>query len=262
MSVVLDDLTTLPEVHASELTADLLTQAIHLRGAIIVRNLLPRAVALTLDQTIQRVFAAIDANRREQGLYEPVDDPKIDTTHKFVSSFGCGLMVNSPVALAETIAAYEKHGVIDLLTEQLGERPVLSSQKSTLRRAAPRFEHDDVWHQDGSFMGGVDLRVTNVWTALTDCGVTSPGVEISATRFTSVIPPNYGISVSAKRAAKHSPISVAPKFAAGDAVMFDHLCLHRTAKNPAFTEERRALETWFFPPSCYPHEFDAHPIVI
>jgi hypothetical protein len=43
-------------------------------------------------------------------------------------------------------------------------------------------------------------------------------------------------------------------------LMFDHLCLHRTSINPAYAEERRALETWFFAPSTYPHNFDPRPI--
>jgi hypothetical protein len=42
--------------------------------------------------------------------------------------------------------------------------------------------------------------------------------------------------------------------------VFDHLCLHRTSLNAAYTEERRALETWFFASSTYPYEYDPRPI--
>jgi hypothetical protein len=259
--VVFDDPASLPEVDAAALDADILGRAIEVRGALIIRNLVPRAAAAALDETTQRVFAAIDAKRREKDLYEPSNDPDIAATHKFIADVGCGLMVNSPVALAETMAAYEKYGVIDLLTRQLGERPVLSSKKATLRRTSPRFKHSDVWHQDGAFMGG-DLRVTNVWLALTDCGVTSASVELAAKRFNEVIKPDYGVAVTADMAAKLSPVTVSPICAAGDALMFDHLCLHRTAMSPAYVEERRALETWFFAPSFYPHDYDSKPVVI
>jgi hypothetical protein len=261
MPVIFDDPESLPEIDAAALDANILARAIETRGALIIRNLIPRESAAALDRTTQLVFAAIDEKRREAGLYEPSSDPDIAATHKFIANVGCGLMVNSPRALAETMAAYEHHGVIDLLTQQLGERPVLSSKKATLRRTAPRFKHSDVWHQDGAFMGG-DLKVTNVWLALTDCGVTSASVELATKRFTSVIKPDYGVAVTAEMAATLSPVTVAPIFAAGDALMFDHLCLHRTAMNPAYVDERRALETWFFAPSHYPHDYDANPIRI
>jgi hypothetical protein len=261
MPVVYDDPNSLPEVDAAALSADILARAIETRGALIIRNLVPRAVAAALDDTTKLVFAAMDAKRCEADVYEPSSDPDIAATHKFIADVGCGLMVNSPRALAQTMAAYEQYGVIDLLTQQLGERPVLSSKKATLRRTSPRFKHSDVWHQDGAFMGG-DLRVTNVWLALTDCGVNSASVELATRRFNSVIAPDYGVAVTAEMAAALSPATVSPKCAAGDALMFDHLCLHRTAMSPAYVEERRALETWFFAPSRYPHDYDAKPVVI
>ena len=43
-----------------------------------------------------------------------------------------------------------------------------------------------------------------------------------------------------------------PEFAPGDALLFDHLFLHRTAVDPEMTKERHAIETWFFAPSAYP----------
>ena len=45
---------------------------------------------------------------------------------------------------------------------------------------------------------------------------------------------------------------VRPRFAAGDALLFDHLFLHRTAVGEHMTRERHAMETWFFAPSAYP----------
>jgi ectoine hydroxylase-related dioxygenase (phytanoyl-CoA dioxygenase family) len=43
-----------------------------------------------------------------------------------------------------------------------------------------------------------------------------------------------------------------PEFAPGDALLFDHLLLHRTAAGEEMTRERYAIETWFFAPSLYP----------
>ena len=43
-----------------------------------------------------------------------------------------------------------------------------------------------------------------------------------------------------------------PVFRAGDAMLFDHLFLHRTGSDPSMTKTRYAVETWFFAPSAYP----------
>ncbi len=43
-------------------------------------------------------------------------------------------------------------------------------------------------------------------------------------------------------------------FEPGDAVLFDHFCLHRTAVGEGMTEDRYATETWCFAPSVYPDE--------
>ena len=40
--------------------------------------------------------------------------------------------------------------------------------------------------------------------------------------------------------------------APGDALLFDHLFLHRTGVAPGMTRERYAIESWFFAPSSYP----------
>jgi hypothetical protein len=51
--------------------------------------------------------------------------------------------------------------------------------------------------------------------------------------------------------ARDAPV-VAPHFRAGDALLFDHLLLHRTAVGPQMTRERYAMENWMFAPSSYP----------
>jgi len=43
-----------------------------------------------------------------------------------------------------------------------------------------------------------------------------------------------------------------PVLEAGDAMLFDHLLVHRTAVAPGMTRERHAIESWFFAPSAYP----------
>jgi hypothetical protein len=43
-----------------------------------------------------------------------------------------------------------------------------------------------------------------------------------------------------------------PEFSPGDALLFDHLFLHRTGVSSGMTRQRWAIETWFFAPSSYP----------
>jgi len=43
-----------------------------------------------------------------------------------------------------------------------------------------------------------------------------------------------------------------PVFGPGDALLFDHLLLHRTAVSPGMTRDRYAIESWFFAPSAFP----------
>ena len=41
-------------------------------------------------------------------------------------------------------------------------------------------------------------------------------------------------------------------FLPGDALLFDHLFLHRTGAPPGIRKPRYAIESWFFAPSAYP----------
>ena len=52
-------------------------------------------------------------------------------------------------------------------------------------------------------------------------------------------------------AALGTPV-IRPVFEPGDALLFDHLFVHRTAAEPTMTHERYAMETWMFAPSGYP----------
>ncbi len=45
---------------------------------------------------------------------------------------------------------------------------------------------------------------------------------------------------------------VRPEFEVGDALLFDHRLVHRTASSATMARERHAIESWFFTPSAYP----------
>jgi hypothetical protein len=44
---------------------------------------------------------------------------------------------------------------------------------------------------------------------------------------------------------------VRPILEPGDALIFDHMCLHTTGGDKSMTKGRYAIETWFLAPSTY-----------
>jgi hypothetical protein len=87
----------------------------------------------------------------------------------------------------------------------------------------------------------------------------SPGLEIVPRRFDGLLPTgtegamfDWSVSPAVVDDAADGAGVLRPDFSAGDALLFDHLFLHRTAAGPGMTRERYAMENWFFAPSAYP----------
>jgi ectoine hydroxylase-related dioxygenase (phytanoyl-CoA dioxygenase family) len=174
----------------------------------------------------------------------------------WVRASGALWTVDSPRMLFELTEMVEQTGIARLVTEYLGERPALSANKCTLRRVP--VDTATNWHQDGAFLGA-EVRTLNLWLALTAVDDDTPGLEIVPRRLDTLLPTGtegamFDWSVSpaiVEEVAVDAPV-VRPDFAAGDALLFDHMFLHRTAAGPGMTRERYAMENWFFAPSAYP----------
>ena len=158
--------------------------------------------------------------------------------------------------LYELFETVDDTGVGALMTEYLGERPLLSANKCTLRRV-PTQDVSGGWHQDGAFLGD-HVGSFNFWLSLSRCGRDAPGLDIVPRRIDEVLTPGEGAQFSwslsdeaVARAAAGAPI-VRPEFEAGDALLFDHRLVHRTAASSDMTRERYAIESWFFVRSAYP----------
>ena len=265
----------MPAIRASELTPGRLAGAIASHGAVIVRGLIDPSEAGELVAGIDRAFdaqaaAAAGAPPSETTPwyreFVPSDDaaPAVSIGRGFLTS-GSGVMTSdSPRMLFDLLETFDRTGLREVITGYLGERPALSVNKGTLRRAKP-----DVgtawWHQDGAFLGR-DIRAINVWLSLTPSGVDAPGMELVPKRLDGIVETgtkgadfdwSVGDEVVADAAA--GPFAW-PEFEAGDALLFDHLCLHRTAVNEAMTKTRYATETWFFAPSAYPNPLEQVPL--
>lgn len=258
-------LTDIPEVAAAQLTAAVIGGALLHHGSLLVRGLVAPERAALLQEDIDRAFAAYDA--AHAGAARDVDarwftpfEPRYGSTFSAIERHwmrgnGGVLLADSPRALFDMTETWAAIGLGRLLEGYLGEWPALSFKKCTLRRAPADVSTE--WHQDGAFLG-VDTRTVNVWLACSPCGVDAPGLDVVARRLPEIVrtgtaDAKWTWSVGPEEAARIAGGEPAhPVFAAGDALLFDQLTLHRTGVRPGMTQTRWAVENWFFAPSTYP----------
>ncbi len=253
----------LPEVSAAELTPELLRAGILQNGCLLVRGLVDRDAAATLAAGIDSAFEErlAGANGSDRPYYEEFEPQPPFTglpERPWIQEGGGVLAVDSPRVMFDVLEELEKVGMPDLIRDYLGERPALSANKSTLRKAEPSVP--GAWHQDGSFLG--DVRALNVWLALSRCGDVAPGLDVVPRRLDDFVPTGtegtvLGFQVSAavaEEAAGDLGIE-RPIFEPGDALLFDELFLHQTASDPSMPNNRYAVEAWFFGPSAFPNGY-------
>ena len=130
-------------------------------------------------------------------------------------------------------------GLPELVGAYLGERPLISLQKTTLRKAEP--DVPGAWHQDGAFMG--DVRALNLWLSLSRCGDESPGLDVVPRRLDQIVATatddavlDYQVSQAKAEEAAGDKRITRPIFEPGDALFFDELFLHQTGSDPADAE--------------------------
>ncbi|MCC5951656.1 MAG: phytanoyl-CoA dioxygenase family protein [Acidimicrobiia bacterium] len=256
----------LVSVDAADLDAATLGAGIQHHGALWVRGLFTSERVEQLVEDIDRAFEAHESHRNGTPTAKTIpwfapfrssEAYSVGFGRQWVVDGGGLWTVDSPRAMWDLLEAFDEIGLDEVLTEYLGERPALSVKKCTLRRVPVALGGAD-WHQDGSFLGE-GIRTVNVWLALSDCGVDAPGLDVVPKRFDEVLPTgtdgaNFDWSVGpgmVEQVSADAPV-VRPSFAAGDAVLFDELFLHRTGISPDMSRDRYAIESWFFAPSTYP----------
>jgi hypothetical protein len=154
----------------------------------------------------------------------------------------------------------ERHGLVDLARNVVGETPAFSASKFVLR-LPPSVEPKAGWHHDGRLLVDMhDIRSLNAWTALTDCGQgeAAPGMELVLESFdyylTTTEESHFDWFVSGRQVDSFRarvPV-VVPRFKAGDMLLFNHWLLHRSWRISGMTTQRYAIESWFFAPSAFP----------
>jgi hypothetical protein len=256
-----------PEVAGFDLTAETLGSGILRHGCLLVRGLVPRSRVAPLVEAIDKTLESYDAHCDGVPIsetapwfvpFEPDPGYSVRYGRQWVRDAGGAWMVDSPRALFELTETFQDVGLDRVLTEYLGERPALSVKKCTLRRVPTDTRAD--WHQDGAFLG-TGIRTVNVWLSLSHCGDDAPGLDVVPQRLDHIVETGtYGAQFDwsvgpelVERVASDAGV-VRPIFEPGDGLLFDDYFLHQTGVSPGMTQERYAIESWFFAPSTYPDD--------
>ena len=255
----------LAEISLDELTPEVLRAAILDSGSLLVRGAMDEAGALELADEIERSFATRTRLKGTgggdpEGYYDEFEPEDPYAVHKrdWIEEGGGVLASDSPKVFAEMFDAFDRMNLVDAIEGYLGEKPAVSADKCTLRKATP--DVVGAWHQDGKFMGD-DIRAMNVWLSLSHCGGDNPapGMDLVPLRLDGHVAAGtegtwFDSQVSqavAEETAGEIGI-VRPAFRPGDLLLFDELFLHQTGGGPGLTEPRYAIESWFFGPSAFP----------
>ena len=261
-----------PEVVPADLDAPTLGGALQHHGCLLVRGLLGPATANELAEAVDRAFVAREATDSADDRAAPWFAPcrawdarrpdKAAAARKWAQECATMQVVDSPRALRLVTDALVGTGLVGAVADYLGERPVLSINKTTLRRVPP--DARTAWHQDGAFMGA-ETRAIDVWVALTDCGsgTDAPGLHLMPRRLDGIVDYGtpgaahpYGVSPAVVAEIGGAITPCTPRFAAGDALVFDQLFLHSTGGDVAgLTRSRMALEAWLFAPTTFPSDY-------
>ncbi len=254
----------IPEVTPDELNAGILRAGMLEYGCLLVRGLVDPERAAAIAAGIDHAFEVREGlswgEADPDGYYSEMtpEDPFEIGGRNWVAEGGGVLAADSPRLMFEMLEAFEDAGLRSVIEEYLGEKPAVSAQKCTLRKATP--DVTGGWHQDGSFLG--PIRSLNVWLALSRCGDIAPSMDVIPKRFEGMVETGTEGAVLDYQVAQQMAEQVAgdagivrPIFDPGDALLFDHLFLHQTGSDPAMPNPRYAIESWFFGPSAYPVEY-------
>lgn len=254
---------SLPAFTRDQVTPELLRAAILRDGCLLVRGLVDRDAALAFAEQIDRAFA--ERARAEAGQapapgyyeeFEPETRFEVASVRPWIRDGGGVLATDSPMLTYEMLELFAGADLRSLVGGYLGEPPLLSVHKTTLRKAEPSVA--GAWHQDGAFMG--DVRALNLWLSLSRCGDEAPGLDIVPRRLDHVVIEHGAMldrDVTRQRAeeAAQGVGILRPIFEPGDALFFDELFLHQTGSDPAMPNPRYAIESWFFGGSAFPADY-------
>lgn len=259
------------EIDAADFNARTLAEGILGNGALIVRGFVSEQVTAQLkaciDNTIQARGESDEADNSPWDYASPqiTGKPKKFGTKneekRAKVKKGSIWAAESPRTMQKLIELYGELGLREVLTEYFAEPPVLTVRKWVLRRILPD-GNEAGWHQDGRFMG-TDFNSVNMWLPLSECGegANAAGLEIIPNQKREIHETGtqgaafqWTVGKGVVEGLKQELPVVHPHFNPGDALFFDHYNLHRTAFGAHLTEDRYAVESWFFGSSNVPEK--------
>lgn len=260
----------IPEVTAEQFCTQVLNDAIAQSGHLIVRGMFANEDTQALRRCIdESMLARFNSTKREPGESDPwhhqspyfpgKHDSYDQNIHKKEYAMTGSLKVaDSPRGACKVLEIYRKYKLREVLDEYFGEPTVIATRKWVFRLIQAMEQKTESigggWHQDGQFMGS-DVRAINLWLPLNTCGAgsDSPGLALLPKRLDEI--QEFGTRGAqlqwvvgpelVQELAEDAPI-IYPHFEAGDALFFDHLSLHRSGHAPGQSQNRYALESWFY----------------
>ena len=183
----------LPELEPAALTLETLRAGLRRHGCVLVRGLLSPDKSAVLAEGIDHALDAFDVSVAGEGSepgpwfvpFTPKPGTYRPVRRNWVRASGGIWTADSPRMLFDLLEAVEATGIGHLITQHVGERPVLAANKCTLRRVPITTNGD--WHQDGAFLG-TGVRSLNLWLSLSHCGRDAPGLDVLPRRLDELAP--------------------------------------------------------------------------
>lgn len=240
--------------NAADLDLRQAAQALQTWGVICLRQALPSGSLTTMAQQTQNAFA-----HRNQQL-ENGTLPDIYEKHARIGYVNfLPLEESSPVGQQPLwlLECLQLSPVAWLLQAHFGgDFLVFMSATVCRQQSMTRPQMLVPFHQEGPFMD-TDLGALNCWIPLTDCGVHSPGLEVLPQKSRQALATRLDLGEVTASAKGYDKVEIPehiiqehfahtppwrPLLQVGDALLFDHWCVHRTAWTTAMNETRYSAE--------------------
>jgi hypothetical protein len=253
-----------PIIEAVDLTPERFGTLIRENSCLLARGLFDQADVRRLREAAARTYGVYDrgvaAIKNGEG---PPGDVNVITGDGFGNSraqlaefrrFGSLVLGFCPYAVGVVSTVLSKSPVKACVEAYFGQAIGLSLNSSSVRLSEVSNDVRRVFHQSGSFLGGVDAETISCWIALDECGVEAPGLEVFPHRIDELLPvggpgavTSWEIAESKAYGRMGADRAWVPTFKAGDAFFFDHLHVHRAHLTKSMTSDSFAAECWMFP---------------
>lgn len=261
LALPIDEDVGLPVLRGT-LDAGVVRSTIVAHGCVLVPGLLSGSLLADLRSTVEMAIAAQESLTTGTPSPDAQDwcHPFEPLRHRLARAHAHGVLaVDTPRGLCRYLDALEESGMLAMVRRYFGGPVAFSGEKTAFRKSNEVPPAGYGWHQDGAFLGGERIRTLDIWITLTPAGRTAPGLEILPRRVDRILPAGaaFAWDLSNELIERHYPefSTVTPEFGAGDAILFDQLCVHRTGGPQQPTDTRISIECWMFGPESIPDDY-------